>query len=118
MTEQSISLERLEETINVFGSFDENIRIIEGEMEVSVVSRDSMLKVSGENAENVMYAAVTARAKGMRVIAVTGNTGRKLGAFADISIIVPEQETYKIQELHLPIYHALCLMLEERFYER
>ena len=56
MTEQSISLERLEETINVFGSFDENIRIIEGEMEVSVVSRDSMLKVSGENAENVMYA--------------------------------------------------------------
>ena len=43
-------------TINVFGSFDENIRIIEGEMEVSVVSRDSMLKVSGENAENVMYA--------------------------------------------------------------
>ena len=56
MTEKSISLERLEETINVFGSFDENIRIIEGEMEVSVVSRDSMLKVSGENAENVMYA--------------------------------------------------------------
>ena len=56
MTEQSISLERLEETINVFGSFDENIRIIEGEMEVSVVSRDSRLKVSGENAENVMYA--------------------------------------------------------------
>ena len=70
------------------------------------------------NAENVMYAAVTARAKGMRVIALTGKTGGKLGAFADISIIVPEQETYKIQELHLPIYHALCLMLEERFYER
>ena len=70
------------------------------------------------NAENVMYAAVTARAKGMRVIALTGKTGGNLGAFADISIIVPEQETYKIQELHLPIYHALCLMLEERFYER
>ena len=56
MTEQSISLERLEETINVFGSFDENIRMIEHEMGVTVVSRDSMLKVSGENPEGVMYA--------------------------------------------------------------
>ena len=56
MTEQSISLERLEETINVFGSFDENIRIIEHEMGVAVVSRDSMLKVAGEDPEGVMYA--------------------------------------------------------------
>ena len=54
--EQRISIERMEQAVNIFGSFDENIRIIEGEMEVSVVSRDSMLKVSGENAENVMYA--------------------------------------------------------------
>ena len=56
MTEQTISLERLEETINVFGSFDENIRIIEREMEVTVVSRDSMLKVAGEDPEGVMHA--------------------------------------------------------------
>ena len=56
MTEQTISLERLEETINVFGSFDENIRIIEHEMGVTVVSRDSMLKVAGEDPEGVMYA--------------------------------------------------------------
>ena len=53
------------------------------------------------NAENVMYA---------------GKTGGKLAKIADVAIIVPEQETYKIQELHLPIYHALCLMLEDRFY--
>lgn len=70
------------------------------------------------NAENVMYAAVTARAKGMKVIGLTGRDGGKLGAFADISIIVPKQETYQIQELHLPVYHALCLMLEKRFYDR
>lgn len=70
------------------------------------------------NAENVMYAAVTARAKGMKVIGLTGRDGGKLGAFADISIVVPKQETYQIQELHLPVYHALCLMLEERFYDR
>ena len=56
MTEQTISLERLEETINVFGSFDENIRIIEHEMGVAVVSRDSMLKVAGEDPEGVMHA--------------------------------------------------------------
>jgi len=56
MTEQSISLERLEETINVFGSFDGNIRLIEHEMGVSVVDRDSELKVSGEDPEAVMLA--------------------------------------------------------------
>lgn len=70
------------------------------------------------NAENVTYAAVTAKAKGLKVLALTGKDGGKLKKIADVSIIVPEQETYKIQELHLPIYHALCLMLEERFYEK
>ena len=58
----------------------------------------------------------TAKAKGLKVIGLTGKTGGKLAKIADVSIIVPEQETYKIQELHLPIYHALCLMLEDRFY--
>ena len=47
MTEQSISLERLEDTISVFGSFDENIRLIEAELGVSVVNRDAQLKISG-----------------------------------------------------------------------
>ena len=56
MTELSVSLDRLEDTISVFGSFDENIRMIEHEMGVTVVSRDSALKVSGEDAEQVMLA--------------------------------------------------------------
>ena len=56
MIEQTISIERIEDVIDIFGSFDENIKLIEHELDVSVVSRDSMLKVSGENAENVMYA--------------------------------------------------------------
>ena len=68
------------------------------------------------NSENVMYAAVTAKAKGLKVVGLTGKTGGKLAKLADVAIIVPEQETYKIQELHLPIYHALCLMLEDKFY--
>ena len=70
------------------------------------------------NSENVMYAAVTAKAKGMKVIGLTGRDGGKLAKLADVAIVVPEQQTYKIQELHLPIYHALCLMLEDHFYER
>lgn len=69
------------------------------------------------NAENVMYAAVTAKAKGLKVIALTGKDGGKLAKIADVAVIVPEKETYKIQEYHLPIYHVLCLMLEDHFYE-
>ena len=70
------------------------------------------------NAENVMYAAVTAKAKGMKVVGLTGKHGGKLAGIADAAVIVPEMETYKIQELHLPVYHTLCLMLEHRFYEQ
>ena len=56
MTEQSISLERLEDTMSVFGSFDENIRMLEHELGVSVVSRDSQLKITGDDPEGVMHA--------------------------------------------------------------
>ena len=57
MTEQIISIERMEQAINVFGSFDENIRLIEAELGVSVVNRDAQLKIAGEDPEKVMYAA-------------------------------------------------------------
>ena len=78
---------------------------------------DAFLGISTSgNSENVMYAAVTAKAKGLKVIGLTGKTGGKLAKLADVAIIVPEQETYKIQELHLPIYHVLCLMLEDKFF--
>lgn len=68
------------------------------------------------NSKNVLYAAITARARKLKVIGLTGKTGGKLAAYADVCIRVDEAETYKIQELHLPIYHCLCLMLEERFF--
>lgn len=68
------------------------------------------------NARNVDYAVTVAKAKSMRVIGLTGADGGKLGRRADVAIMVPERETYKIQELHLPVYHALCLMLEEGFF--
>ena len=59
----------------------------------------------------------TAKAKGISVIGLTGKNGGILGKRADVAIIVPESETFKIQELHLPVYHALCLMLEEHFFK-
>lgn len=68
------------------------------------------------NSKNVLYAAVTAKSKGLKVIGLTGAKESKLMKFADVCIRVPETETYKIQELHLPVYHCLCLMLEERFF--
>lgn len=68
------------------------------------------------NAKNVQYAAITAKAKGMKVVALTGKNGGKLDAYADVNMIMPSKETYQIQELHLPVYHCLCLMLEEHFF--
>lgn len=68
------------------------------------------------NSKNIMYATVVARAKGMKVIGLTGAKGGELAAVADVAIKVPSVETYMIQELHLPVYHTLCLMLEERFF--
>ncbi|MGN0158004.1 MAG: SIS domain-containing protein [Brotaphodocola sp.] len=70
------------------------------------------------NAKNVDYAVTVARAKGIKVVGLTGKDGGKLGRRADVSLIVPEMETFKIQELHLPIYHVLCLMTESYFFER
>lgn len=68
------------------------------------------------NAKNLYYAAVAAKAKGMKVVLLSGKTGGKLKALADVSMIMPCDETYQIQELHLPVYHCLCLMLEEHFF--
>lgn len=70
------------------------------------------------NSKNVMSATVVARALGIKVIALTGTKGGEIAEVADVAIKVPETETYMIQELHLPVYHCLCLMLEDRFFGR
>lgn len=78
---------------------------------------DVLLGISTSgNSKNVLYAAVNAKAKGLKVIGLTGCKENKLMKYADVCIRVPETETYKIQELHLPVYHCLCLMLEEKFF--
>ena len=68
------------------------------------------------NSRNILYATVVARALGIQVIGLTGAGGGELASVADVAVIVPETETFLIQELHLPIYHCLCLMLEDRFF--
>lgn len=69
------------------------------------------------NSKNIIYALMTAKAKEIHSIVLTGGNGGKCRGLADIVICVPESETFKIQELHLPIYHALCSMLEADFFE-
>lgn len=75
------------------------------------------LSTSG-NSKNVFYAAKVAKARGMKVIMLTGVGGGMCAALADAAICVPAAETYKVQEYHLPVYHAICLMLEEKFFGR
>ena len=70
------------------------------------------------SSKNVLYAFRMAQALGMRTIALTGASGGKCasGGYADIMIKAPSHETYQIQEYHLPIYHTLCIALEEEFF--
>lgn len=68
------------------------------------------------NSSNIINASIVAKAKGMQVISLTGNDGGILKRFSDVAIIVPCSETYEIQELHLPIYHCLCMMIEKYFF--
>jgi len=78
---------------------------------------DVLLGISTSgNSKNVLYACAVAKAKKLKIIGLTGEGGGRLKQFADICICVPETETYKIQELHLPVYHIICMMLEDYFF--
>ena len=78
---------------------------------------DAFLGISTSgNSKNVMYATVVARALGIKVIGLTGKNGGELATVSDVAVKIPETETYMIQELHLPVYHCWCLMLEDKFF--
>lgn len=80
-------------------------------------SGDVFLGISTSgNSKNVINATVVARALGIKVIGLTGENGGELANVSDVVVRVPEKETYMIQELHLPIYHCWCLMLEDKFF--
>ena len=68
------------------------------------------------NSRNIVNAALTARAVGMKIIGLTGPTESELSRAADLCIRVPGTQTYEIQEYHLPVYHCICRMLESLFF--
>ena len=68
------------------------------------------------NSRNVVNAVKVAKALGMKIISMTGESGGKLREMTDICIAVPEKETFKVQELHLPVYHTLCAAVEKHFF--
>ena len=70
------------------------------------------------NSKNIMNAAVVAKALEIKVIGLTGAKGNELAKIADVAVQAPATETYIVQELHLPIYHCWCLMLEEHFFRK
>ena len=78
---------------------------------------DVLLAISTSgNSANVLHAARTAKATGLRVIGLTGESGGKLAPLCDVAVCVPATEVARIQELHLPVYHALCQMIEDAIF--
>ena len=73
------------------------------------------LTTSG-NSGNVLNAVKVARAMGVRVVGICGGSGGKLKGLCDVCVLLPEKETYLVQELTLPVYHALCRMVEAHFW--
>ena len=69
------------------------------------------------NSQNILYALMVAKAKGIFTVVLTGESGGKAKPLCDVCICVPSSQTFAIQEYHLPIYHALCAMLEADFFE-
>lgn len=78
---------------------------------------DVLLGISTSgNSQNVVDACIVAKARGVKVITLTGEKGGKMKEFADVAICVPSTCTPDVQEFHLPIYHTLCIMVEETFF--
>lgn len=73
------------------------------------------LSTSG-NSENVVHAAKVAKTLDLKVLSLTGESESELSKLSDITIKVPEIKTFKVQELHLPIYHCLCMVLENELF--
>jgi len=79
---------------------------------------DVLLGISTSgHAKNVTYAVTTAKVIGMSTIGLSGETGGKLAELVDICIKAPEMETFKVQEMHIAIYHLICALVEANFYE-
>lgn len=78
---------------------------------------DTLIAISTSgNSANVIYAVQVARTLGLKTVALAGETGGRLKGICDVCICVPSRTTFKIQEYHLPVYHALCIAVENEFF--
>lgn len=113
----AISLPSQSAILSAFGN-DVDPEMIYAQLVYGYAKKEDLvigLSTSG-NSKNVVNAIETARCMGVRTLAMTGQTGSKLSGLADVTIRVPETETYKIQEYHLPVYHYLCAEVERQMF--
>lgn len=101
--------------LNTAFSNDVNASLIFAQQIIGYGEKNDVLIciTSSGSSKNIVYASIVAKAKGLKVIGLTGERQGAIDKYCDVVIKVPEVETYKVQELHLPIYHSLCLMLED-----
>lgn len=97
---------------------DADPRLVYAQAIIALANKEDVLMAisTSGNSENIVCAAKTAKALGLTVIALTGKNGGRLKEISDVAICVPEEETYKIQELHQPVYHCICGEIEEKFF--
>ena len=105
-------------SFNTAFSNDADPRLVYAQALVALANEGDVLMAisTSGNSENIVCAAKTAKALGLTVIALTGKSGGRLKEISDVAICVPEEETYKIQELHQPVYHCICGEIEEKFF--
>lgn len=98
---------------SAFGNDRDSVGVYAQQVYGYGLSGDVLLGISTSGSSaNVLEAAKVAKAKEMCVISLTGDRSTELTETADVAIMVPEVETYRVQELHLPVYHCLCAMVE------
>ena len=97
---------------------DANSDLVYAQLTYALASKGDVLFVlsTSGNSKNIYYAVLTAKSLGVKVVALTGSLGGLLRDLSDICIRVPETETFKVQELHLPIYHFICAGLESELF--
>lgn len=109
----------VKKTDNMFIPYDVSADMIYAQLVYGYAKKNDILvciSTSG-NSKNVVYAAKTAKMLGVKTLALTGKNESALSDICDVTIRVPETETYKVQELHLPVYHYLCAEVEAKFFK-
>lgn len=113
----AISLNAHASLISAFGN-DVDPNLIYAQQVMGYARKgDAVIGISTSgNANNVAYALMTAKVMGAASLALTGRDGGKIAKIADYSLIAPEQETYRIQEVHIALYHLLCAYIESEMF--